>query len=322
MKDIKDVVADQLEYTIAATEFEDLGKRYKGKVRDTYAQDDRLILVTTDRISAFDHVLKQTIPFKGQVLNQLAAFFFEQTADLVPNHVLSVPDPNVLVAVKCETVPVEFVIRGYLAGHAWRTYSAGGRTLCGEPMPEGLRQNSKFDRPLLTPTTKASEGHDQDVSRREILESGILDAETFDHLEGLARKLFQRGTEIAAEHGLILVDTKYEFGKTPDGRFVVIDEVHTPDSSRYFYADTYQDLLQSDKPQRQLSKEFVREWLMEHDFMGKDGQTLPDLPDSFRVEVALRYIELFETVSGKTFVPDTARDPIERIEGHLAALTV
>lgn len=314
------VVADQLDHTLKSTNFDELGERYKGKVRDTYSVGDKLVLVTTDRISAFDHVLKQTIPFKGQVLNRLAAYFFERTADIVPNHVLTVPDPNVLVAIKCETVPVEFVMRGYLAGHAWRTYRTGERTLCGEQMPDGLRENSRFERPLLTPTTKAHEGHDEDISRAEIIASGVLDEATFNHLEDLSRKLFERGTKMAAEHGLILVDTKYEFGKTPDGRYVVIDEVHTPDSSRYFYADTYEELLEANKSQRQLSKEFVREWLMEEGFMGKEGQTLPDLPDTFRTQVALRYIELYETVTGTTFTPDTSKDPVARIQANLASL--
>jgi phosphoribosylaminoimidazole-succinocarboxamide synthase len=312
------VVSEQLNHTLESTDFVGLGKRYRGKVRDTYAAGDRLILITTDRISAFDHVLRQTIPFKGQVLNRLAAYFFEKTADIVPNHVLSVPDPNVLVAIKCETIPVEFVMRGYLAGHAWRTYKTGERILCGAVMQDGLRQNSRFDVPLLTPTTKASEGHDEDISRSEILKSGLLDEATFDHLEAMSRRLFERGSQMAAEHGLILVDTKYEFGKTPDGRYVVIDEVHTPDSSRYFYADSYDDLLNADKPQRQLSKEFVREWLMENGFMGKEGEAMPDMPDTFREMVALRYIELYETITGSKFVPDTSEDPVKRIEKNLA----
>ncbi len=319
---LQTAVTEQLKYTLDSTDFEGLGERYRGKVRDTYASGDRLILVTTDRISAFDHVLSQKIPFKGQVLNRLAAYFFEKTSDIVPNHVVSVPDPNVLIAVRCDTVPVEFVMRGYLAGHAWRTYKTGERMLCGERMQDGLRQNSRFDKPLLTPTTKENEGHDEDISRAEILKSGVLDETTFDHLEHLSRLLFERGTKMAAEHGLILVDTKYEFGKTPDGTYVVIDEVHTPDSSRYFYADTYDQLLETDQPQRQLSKEFVREWLMEHGFMGKEGQALPDLPDSFREKVALRYIELYETVTGTSFVPDTSNDPVKRIAANLAAARV
>ncbi|GIV62446.1 MAG: phosphoribosylaminoimidazole-succinocarboxamide synthase [Rhodothermaceae bacterium] len=311
------LLQQQLAHTLRETNLPGFEARYRGKVRDTYRDGDRLILVTTDRISAFDHVLRQTIPFKGQVLNQTAAFFFRHTADVAPNHVLSVPDPNVTVAVRCEPVPVEFVVRGYLAGHAWRTYRSGGRTLCGIPLPEGLRQNSRLPEPILTPTTKAAEGHDLDISREDILASDLLDAATFDHLARLAFDLFERGTEMAAARGLILVDTKYEFGRTPDGSYVLIDEVHTPDSSRYFYADTYEELLERDAPQRQLSKEFVREWLMAHGFQGKEGQVLPDLPDDFRIEVARRYIELYEAVTGERFVPDTHPDPEQRIREAL-----
>ncbi len=310
----------QLDHSLHETTFTDLGARYRGKVRDTYRIDERLILVTTDRISAFDHVLRQTIPFKGQVLNQLAAYFFEATSDLVPNHVLSVPDPNVTVALRCEPVQIEFVVRAYVVGHAWRTYRTGKRILCGQPLPEGLQQNSRLPEPILTPSTKAHEGHDEDISREEAIAQGIIDAETFDQLEGYALALFERGTEMAAERGLILVDTKYEFGLTPDGQYVVIDEVHTPDSSRYFYADTYDELLSQDKPQRQLSKEFVREWLMDHDFMGKEGQVLPNLTDAFRVEAASRYIELYESVTGKAFEPDTHPDPVARIREAVFAL--
>ncbi len=314
------VIRQQLDHTLHETSFTDLGEHYRGKVRDTYRHDGRLILVTSDRISAFDHVLRQTIPFKGQVLNQLAAYFFEATSDIVPNQVLSVPDPNVTVAIECEPAKLEFVVRGYLAGHAWRTYRSGKRMLCGKTLVEGLQQNSRLPEPILTPSTKAEEGHDEDISREEAIDQGIIDAETFDQLERYALALFQRGTEMAAKQGLILVDTKYEFGRAPDGRYVLIDEVHTPDSSRYFYADTYDELLSQDKPQRQLSKEFVREWLMAHDFMGKEDQTLPDLPDDFRVEVATRYIELYEKVTGRAFVPDTHPDPASRI--HEAAFSL
>ncbi len=313
-------IRECLDRTLDKTHFTHIGSRYQGKVRDTYAIDDRLVLVTTDRISAFDHILKQTIPLKGQVLNTLAAYFFAETADIVPNHVLSVPDPNVTVAVRCEPVPVEFVVRGYLAGHAWRTYRDGKRVLCGKPLPDGLQQNSRLPEPILTPATKASEGHDEDTTRDEVIRRGILAAETFDLLEDYAMRLFARGTSMAAERGLILVDTKYEFGRTPDGSYVVIDEVHTPDSSRYFYADTYEELLSRDEPQRQLSKEFVREWLMANGFMGQDGQQLPDLTDAFRVEVAMRYIELFETVTGRAFKPDTSEDPESRIRENLQDL--
>lgn len=313
----KELLRRQLPHTLTETHLDEFGAKYRGKVRDTYRSDDRLILVTTDRISAFDHVLRQAIPFKGQVLNQLAAYFFEHTKDIVPNHVLSVLDPNVTVAMRCETVPVEFVVRGYLAGHAWREYRAGRRTISGVRMPDGLRQNDRFPEPLLTPSTKASEGHDEDISASEIIERGILDGDTFEELRAKALLLFERGTQMAAERGLILVDTKYEFGRTPDGTYVVIDEVHTPDSSRYFYAEGYEDRLLKDEPQRQLSKEFVREWLMEHGFQGQEGQVMPDLPDDFRIEVASRYIELFETVTGRAFEPDTHPDPESRIHDAL-----
>jgi len=308
----------QLNATVPTTAFDFLGHRYGGKVRDTYSHGDHLILVTTDRISAFDHVLKQTIPFKGQVLNQLAAWFFEHTRDIVRNHVVEVPDPNVTVAEKCNALPVEFVVRGYLAGHAWRVYRDGGRVLCGKTLPDGLRQNSRLPEPILTPATKAEEGHDEDISREGIIERDILSADLFSELERISLALFQRGTEKAAERGLILVDTKYEFGLDSSGGVVLIDEIHTPDSSRYFYADTYEELLEADNPQRQLSKEFVREWLMAHDFQGLEGQVLPDLPDSFRIEVSKRYIELFEQITGDPFHPDTSMDPVGRMASRIS----
>ena len=313
------VLRQQLSRCLVETSLDGLGARYRGKVRDTYRQGDRLVLVTTDRISAFDHVLRQAIPFKGQVLNQLAAYFFERTADVVPGHVVSVPDPNVTVAHYGEAFPVEFVVRGFLAGHAWRTYRAGGRELCGQALPDGLRQNSRFPEPLLTPATKAAEGHDEDVTPDEIVARGLIDADTLERLSQMAMELFERGSAMAAERGLLLVDTKYEFGRTSDGRLVVIDEVHTPDSSRYFYADTYEERLAEDRPQRQLSKEFVREWLMAHGFQGLEGQTLPDLPDDFRMEVASRYIELYEALVGRPFEPDVHADPERRIREALAA---
>ncbi len=309
----------QLEATIRETHLPIEGIRYQGKVRDTYRAGAFLVLVTTDRISAFDHILRQTIPFKGQVLNRLAAYFFERTRDIIPNHVIEVPDPNVTLAHACTPIPIEFVVRGYLAGHAWRTYASGIRTLCGEALPDGLQQNSRLPTPILTPATKADEGHDEDISQREILDRGLLDAATLHTLGQAALALFQRGTELAKAQGLILVDTKYEFGRTPSGKFLLIDEVHTPDSSRYFYADSYDALLEADKPQRQLSKEFVREWLMAQGFQGKDGQLLPDLPDTFRCEIAARYIELYEKVTGLSFEPNTDLDPAGRIERAVAA---
>lgn len=305
---------------LASTDF-DLGPKYQGKVRDTYdLGDGRIVLVTTDRISAFDHVLHQAIPLKGQVLNGVAAYFFERTADVAPNHVLSVPDPNVTVGVRCDALPVEFVVRGYLAGHAWRTYRDGGRVLCGEPLADGLRPSERLPEPILTPATKAVEGHDEDVTRAELLERGILDADTLEEAAETALALFRRGSEIAAERGLILVDTKYEFGRAPDGRLLVIDEVHTPDSSRYYYADGYETRLAAGEPQRQLSKEFVREWLMDHGFRGLDGQTLPDLPPSFVEEVSARYVELYETVTGRGFEPDLSPEPEKRVEHALRDL--
>jgi phosphoribosylaminoimidazole-succinocarboxamide synthase len=311
-------IENQLEHTLEETTFGDLGQRYRGKVRDTYRQDDRLILVTTDRISAFDHVLAQTIPFKGQLLNQTAAHFFEATEDLVPNHVVDVPDPNVTVAQACSPIPIEFVVRGYLAGHAWREYDRGTRSLCGQELPDGLRESEKLPEPILTPTTKAEEGHDQDVTREEAIAGTDIDAATYDQLADWALALFQRGSEMAAERGLLLVDTKYEFGRTSDGDLVLIDEVHTPDSSRYYYQDGYEERLRRGEPQRQLSKEFVREWLMDHGFQGRADDKMPDLPDAFRVKVTKRYVELYEKVTGQSFDPDTHPTPEQRIHTALA----
>ncbi len=313
-----DKIRNQLSQTLRVTHFDSLGKRYQGKVRDTYELGDKLILVTTDRISAFDYVLRQTIPFKGQVLNRLAAYFFEATRDIVPNHVVSVPDPNVTIAKKCEPSPLEFVVRAYLVGHAWRTYCTGARVLCGKNLPDGLRENDRLPEPILTPTTKAHEGHDEDISREEVIAQGVMDADTFDALEAISLKLFGRGTEMAAAQGLILVDTKYEFGQTYGGDYVLIDEVHTPDSSRYFYQAPYETLLRQGNPQQQLSKEFVREWLMACGFAGKAGQTVPDMPDEFLTQVSARYIELFESVSGQEFAPDTHPDPESRIREALS----
>ena len=297
------------------------GGRYEGKVRDTYdLGDGRLVLVTTDRISAFDHVLNQAIPLKGQVLNGVAAHFFERTADVAPNHVLSVPDPNVTIGIRCNPLPIEFVVRGYLAGHAWRVYRDGGRSLCGEALPDGLSEGEALPHPVLTPATKAAVGHDEDVSRREIVERGLLNANTLDEAAALALAVFERGTALATESGLILVDTKYEFGRDVNGRLLLIDEVHTPDSSRYYYADTYAERLGAGRAQRQLSKEFVREWLMDHGFQGRDGETLPDLPPEFVSEVSARYVELYETVTGRTFEPDLSPNPEERIQAAVAAV--
>lgn len=310
----REQVQDQLGHTLTETAFVGIGEMYRGKVRDTYVKDGRIILVTTDRISAFDHILNQTIPFKGQVLNRLAFHQFDLTRDIIDNHVVSVPDPNVTIAKRCRALPVEFVVRGYLAGHAWRTYAAGSRLLCGELLVDGLRENSRLPEPILTPATKADEGHDEDISAADIVRRGLLDAETLSILKQKSLLLFARGTQTASENGLILVDTKYEFGRLPDGKLILIDEIHTADSSRYFYADSYDDRLKKDQPQRQLSKEFVREWLMERGFQGLDGQPLPDLDKEFVTDVSLRYIELFERLTGHSFLADTHRDPRSRIQ--------
>lgn len=313
----RQLIQQHLDHTVRETEYDRFGVRYQGKVRDTYRQNGTLFLITTDRISAFDHVLAQTIPFKGQVLNQTAAFFFDATKDLVPNHVLGIPDPNVTVAKACTPIPVEFVVRGYLAGHAWREYADGARTLCGHSLPDGLRESEALPEPIVTPTTKAKEGHDQDVTREEAIAQTDLDARTYDKLRDWSLALFRRGTEMAAKQGLILVDTKYEFGRTPEGEYVLIDEVHTPDSSRYYYWDGYEERLEQAEPQRQLSKEFVREWLMDHGFQGKEGEEMPDLPDAFRMKVTERYVELYEKVTGLEFRPDPHPNPEKRIHSAL-----
>lgn len=313
----RQILQDQLDKTLEETNFTQFGERYRGKVRDTYRSNGELILVTTDRISAFDRILRQCIPFKGQVLNRTAAYFFEHTADVAPNHLIAVPDPNVTIAQFCEPVPIEFVVRGYLAGHAWREYREGKRRISGAAVPDGLKESSRLPSPILTPATKAEEGHDEDVTREEIIARGILDEDDYDQLEALALQLFKRGTEMAEQRGLLLVDTKYEFGRKEDGSLVLIDEVHTPDSSRYYYSEGFSERLDQGTPQKQLSKEFVREWLMDHNFQGKEGQHLPDLPDDFRIEIAARYIELFETVTGHSFEPDTHPNPPERIREAL-----
>lgn len=274
---------------------------YKGKVRDVYTIDDRLlVMIVSDRISAFDVVLPRPIPYKGQVLNQIAAIMLEATKDIVPNWVTTVPAPNVTVGLKCETFPVEMVVRGNLTGHAWRTYKSGKRELCGVPLPEGMKENDFFPAPIITPTTKAHEGHDEDISREEIIRQGLVSEEDYTKLEQYTLALFNRGKELAAKRGLILVDTKYEFGKI-GSTIYLIDEVHTPDSSRYFYADGYEENQQAGKPQKQLSKEFVREWLMENGFQGKEGQQVPEMTDDFVNSVSERYIELFEKITGEQF---------------------
>jgi phosphoribosylaminoimidazole-succinocarboxamide synthase len=294
---------------------------YKGKVRDVYIFDKELIVVASDRISAFDVVLPRPIPFKGQVLNQIAAGFLKATADLVPNWVTATPDPNVTIGKRCEPFKVEMVIRGFLAGHAAREYSLGKRSICGVSMPEGLKENDAFPTPIITPTTKASEGHDEDISREAILAQGIVSEEDYVILEKYTRALFQRGQEMANEKGLILVDTKYEFGKA-DGQIYLIDEIHTPDSSRYFYAEGYEENQRQGLPQKQLSKEFVRQWLIANGFQGKEGQVVPEMSDELVESISERYIELFENISGEKFQKADTADITSRIEksivDHLA----
>lgn len=286
---------------------------YKGKVRDVYSFENRLVMVATDRISAFDVILPKAIPYKGQVLNQIAAHFLTATADIVPNWLQEVPDPNVSMGIKCNAYPVEMVVRGYLAGHAWREYSAGKRSVCGVTLPDGLKENDKLPQPIITPTTKAHEGHDEDISREEILSQGLVSQDEYEHLERYTLALFNRGTEMAADQGLILVDTKYEFGEL-DGTIYLIDEIHTPDSSRYFYKDVYDENQKQGLPQKQLSKEFVREWLIQNGFQGKEGQTVPVMDEDRIQMISDRYIELFEKVSGKKFQKNNLDNPLQRIE--------
>ncbi len=286
---------------------------YVGKVRDVYNIDNSLmVMIVTDRISAFDVVLPEGIPYKGQVLNQIASLFLDATADMVPNWKIATPDPMVTVGHYCEPFKVEMVIRGYLTGHAWREYKAGKRTLCGVAMPDGMKENEKFSKPIITPTTKALIGHDEDISRNEIIASGLVSEEDYTQLENYTYKLFERGSEMASDKGLILVDTKYEFGKK-DGKIYLIDEIHTPDSSRYFYAAGYEENLKNNLPQKQLSKEFVREWLMEKGFQGKDGQQVPLMDKAFVDSVSERYIELYESITGEKFVKSNAIHVTERV---------
>ena len=292
---------------------------YVGKVRDVYNIDDKyMAMVVSDRISAFDVVLPKGIPYKGQVLNQIAAKFLDATADILPNWKLATPDPMVTVGLKCEGFRVEMIVRGYLAGSAWREYKAGARTLCGVQLPEGMVENQKFPTPIVTPTTKADEGHDENISREEIIRTGLVSKEDYDQLERYALALFQRGTEMAAQKGLILVDTKYEFGKR-DGKVILIDEIHTPDSSRYFYAEGYEEKFAKGEPQRQLSKEFVRQWLIEHDFMNQPGQVMPEITDEYAESVSDRYIELYEHITGEKFQKAAySEDLAARIEKNVS----
>ncbi len=290
---------------------------YHGKVRDVYSiEDDTLVMIATDRISAFDVVLPKGIPYKGQVLNQIASTFLDATADIVPNWKVASPDPMVTVGLRCEPYKVEMVIRGYITGSAWREYKKGTRVLCGLPLPEGLRENQRFETPMITPTTKADEGHDENISKEEIIAQGLVSKEEYEQLEHYTYALFKRGTEMAAEKGLILVDTKYEFGKK-DGRIYLIDEIHTPDSSRYFYSEGYQERFEKGEEQKQLSKEFGRKWLMENGFSGLEGQQVPEMTDAYCESVSERYIELYEKIVGEKFVKADAADLTTRIEKNI-----
>jgi len=307
--------------TITTTNYNFPGQNsvYKGKVREVYAiNDEQLVMIATDRLSAFDVVMPKGIPYKGQILNQIATQMMKATEDIVPNWLIATPDPNVAVGHLCEPFKVEMVIRGYLSGHAAREYKSGKRVLCGVSMPEGMRENDRFPEPIITPSTKADNGaHDEDISREEILSKGIVSEADYLVLEEYTRKLFKRGSDIAAERELILVDTKYEFGKTKDGRIVLIDEIHTPDSSRYFYADGYEERQEKGEAQKQLSKEFVRQWLISNGFQGKEGQQIPEMTDEYINSVSERYIELFENITGTSFVKADLSDIDKRIEGNV-----
>lgn len=306
--------------TILKTEFNFPGQNnlYKGKVRDVYSIDeDKLVMIATDRISAFDCVLPRGIPYKGQVLNQIASSFLKATSDIVPNWLEATPDPSVSVGKRCEPFKVEMVIRGYLTGHAWREYRDGKRMICGVPMPDGMKENDRFPSPLITPTTKADIGHDEDITREEILAQGIVEEKDYIMLENYTKELFDRGSNMADERGLILVDTKYEFGKDKDGVITLIDEIHTPDSSRYFYKESYQENQDNGEKQKQLSKEFVRQWLIENGFQGKDGQDIPFMSDDFVNSVSERYIELYEYITGVDFIKEEVDDVITRVENNI-----
>lgn len=306
--------------TINSTNFNFPGQKsvYRGKVREVYTlQDGLMVMVATDRISAFDHILPKGIPYKGQVLNQVATMFLEATRDIVPNWLIGCPDPAVAVGYACEPIRVEMVIRGYLAGHSAREYALGKRELCGVQLPEGMKENDKFPEPIITPASKAEEGHDEDISREDILSKGLVPQEIYEQMEAYTRALFQRGTEMAAARGLILVDTKYEFG-IRNGEVILIDEIHTPDSSRYFYADGYDERQRNNEPQKQLSKEFVRQWLIENGFQGLEGQHMPEMPDSFVQVVTDRYVELYEKITGLPFEKSDTTDIHKRIETNVA----
>lgn len=306
------------DHALASSEFKFTGQQgvYHGKVRDVYDLGKQLIMVASDRISAFDHILPRPIPYKGQVLNLIAKHFLNATRSEVPNWLVDTPDPNVSVGIKCEPIKLEMVIRGYLAGHAWRTYSSGERILCGESMPDNMVEAQKFPSPIITPATKAEEGHDEDISEKEILDQGIVTEDVWEELKDHTYKLFEIGTRMARERGLILVDTKYEFG-VANGQIYLIDEIHTPDSSRYYYFDGYEDRLAKGEKQKQLSKEFVREWLMDHGFQGKEGQVMPEMPDDFVWLVSDRYIELYEHITGESFEKADSDNIEQRISANV-----
>ena len=313
-----------MEKTLTKTDFHFPGQTsvYHGKVRDVYTiGDDLMVMVATDRISAFDVILPEGIPYKGQVLNQIAAYFLDASADIVPNWKMAVPDPMATVGLKAEGVPVEMIIRGYLTGSAWREYQAGAREICGVKLPDGMKENEKFPESIITPTTKAAEGHDENISREEIIRQGLVSEEHYKKMEEYTHKLFALGTEMAKEKGLLLVDTKYEFG-IRDGKVILIDEIHTPDSSRYFYSEGYEERFKKGEPQRQLSKEFVRQWLIEHDFMGKEGQKVPEMSPEFIKSVSERYIELYEHITGMKFHKADETDLADRIKTNVEACLI
>ena len=307
-----------MENTVLETNFQLPGQVgfYRGKVRDVYFLEKQIVMVTTDRISAFDIILPRPIPFKGQVLNQIAYNFLSATADIVSNWVMHMPDPNVMTGFRCEPIPVEMVIRGYLAGHAWRVYKEGKRTLCGVSLPDGLKENDRLPEPIITPSTKAEEGHDEDISREEILQQGLVSEDDYYWMERYTRELYERGSNIAYDRGLILVDTKYEFGKMED-KIHLIDEIHTPDSSRYFYREGYEERQQRGEPQRQLSKEFVRQWLISEGFQGQEGQKMPEMTDKIVDSISERYIELYEKVTARSFARRDTQRVLQRIEENI-----
>lgn len=312
----RDTVQQNLVNCLIGSDFALLGVKRVGKVRDCYTKQNKRIIVVTDRVSAFDHTFKEAIPFKGQVLNQISAYFMEAAGTIVPTHIISLPDPNITVAKECVPYPVEIIVRGYLTGHAWRVYKEGKRKLCGVVLPDGMKMNQKFEKPIITPTTKPDEGHDEDISRQEIIERGLVPKLVYEKIEEKALELFKQGSEMAAKRGLILVDTKYEFGDY-NGELTLIDEVHTPDSSRFFYADSYKENFEKEYKQKQLSKEFLREWLMDKNFQGEEFQSVPALDDEIRIDVAMRYIELYEIITGREFVAEIGKPIEKRIEENI-----